>query len=114
MLEDSSLGVGGPTWGWLSAAYKAMAQLKDTKFPITIKVPSLIVNAGLDRIVSNRATELLVEHLPAGSLVTIEGARHEILMEQDIFREQFWAAFDAFVPGSGEEAHLFNSSNAEA
>ena len=28
------------------------------------------------------------------------GAKHELLMEQDRFRSQFWAAFDAFVPGT--------------
>ncbi len=33
--------------------------------------------------------------------MTVPGSRHEILMERDAFREQFWAAFDAFVPGSG-------------
>jgi lysophospholipase len=33
----------------------------------------------------------------------IPGARHEILMERDEFREQFWAAFDAFVPGTPDE-----------
>jgi lysophospholipase len=30
----------------------------------------------------------------------IPGARHEILMERDVIREEFWAAFDAFIPGS--------------
>ena len=29
----------------------------------------------------------------------IPGARHEILMEQDQFRDQFWVAFDAFIAG---------------
>jgi len=38
--------------------------------------------------------------LRAGSHLVIPGARHELLMEQDRYREQFWAAFDAFVPGS--------------
>ena len=37
-------------------------------------------------------------------MVTIDGARHEILQEADIYREQFWAAFDAFVPGSDPAA----------
>lgn len=112
--EDPSLGLGGPTWGWLNAAFKAMAALKDTDFPTRIKVPSLIIAAGVDRVVDNRAIEKLVDHLPAGALIRIEGARHEILMEQDIFREQFWAAFDAFVPGSAGTAHAFNTSKAEA
>ena len=30
----------------------------------------------------------------------LPGARHELMMERDRLREQFWAAFDAFVPGS--------------
>jgi lysophospholipase len=34
----------------------------------------------------------------------IEGAKHEILIERDMFRRQFWAAFDQFVPGSARSA----------
>jgi hypothetical protein len=30
----------------------------------------------------------------------VPGARHELLMEQDRFRIQTLAAFDAFVPGT--------------
>jgi lysophospholipase len=30
----------------------------------------------------------------------VPGARHELLMEQDRFRSQVFAAFDAFVPGT--------------
>jgi lysophospholipase len=29
----------------------------------------------------------------------IPGALHEILMESDQFRDQFWVAFDAFIAG---------------
>ncbi|MGH6776672.1 MAG: alpha/beta hydrolase, partial [Bradyrhizobium sp.] len=39
-------------------------------------------------------------HLRAGSHLVIAGAKHEILQEQDRYRTQFWAAFDAFVPGT--------------
>jgi lysophospholipase len=38
--------------------------------------------------------------LRAGSQLVVTGAQHEILMEQDRYRSQFWAAFDAFVPGT--------------
>ena len=38
--------------------------------------------------------------LRAGSHLIVPGARHELLMEQDRFRGQVLAAFDAFVPGS--------------
>jgi lysophospholipase len=32
----------------------------------------------------------------------IDGAEHEILQEKDIYREQLLAAFDAFIPGTGD------------
>jgi lysophospholipase len=38
--------------------------------------------------------------LRAGSHLVVVGSQHELLMEQDHYRTQFWAAFDAFVPGT--------------
>ncbi|TXM82325.1 alpha/beta hydrolase, partial [Methylobacterium sp. WL122] len=38
--------------------------------------------------------------LKAGHILVLPDARHEILSERDAIREDFWAAFDAFVPGS--------------
>ena len=38
--------------------------------------------------------------LRAGSHLIVAGSRHEIMMERDAYRSQFWAAFDAFIPGS--------------
>jgi lysophospholipase len=38
--------------------------------------------------------------LRAGTQLVVAGAKHELLMEQDRFRSQFWAAFDAYVPGT--------------
>jgi len=60
----------------------------------------LVVAAGQDRIVSTPAISAFATRLRAGSHLVIPGARHELLMEQDRYREQFWAAFDAFVPGT--------------
>ena len=49
---------------------------------------------------STPAIEEFAYHLRAGSHLVIAGAKHEILQEQDRYRAQFWAAFDAFVPGT--------------
>ena len=38
--------------------------------------------------------------LRAGSHLIVDGSRHELMAEQDRYRVQFWAAFDAFVPGT--------------
>lgn len=58
--------------------------------------------AGADSIVSGAAIKDFAVRLPAGSHLVIEGARHEILQEAELYRAQFWAAFDAFVPGAPE------------
>ena len=76
-----------------------MAPLDNDQFPPRIRVPVLMVAAGDDQIVSSKAIEELAARLRAGSQLVLRGSRHEILQERDAIREQFWAAFDAFVPG---------------
>ena len=65
--------------------------------------------ASNDTIVSTAAIEEFAYHLRAGSHLVIAGSKHEILQEQDRYRAQFWAAFDAFVPGTP----LFNGYPSE-
>jgi lysophospholipase len=92
--------VGSPTVGWMNAAFGVMEELANPVYPSNIRQPMLIVAAGEDKIVSTLATERFATRLRAGHHLVIAGSRHEVLMERDIFRAQFWAAFDAFVPGS--------------
>jgi len=93
------LAVGAPTIGWLNAAFEAMDRLMEEKYAPRIRIPSLLVAAGDDKVVSGKAIEDLASRLRAGSQIVLRGSRHEILQERDSIREQFWAAFDAFVPG---------------
>jgi len=98
--ELPGLGLGAPTFGWLEAAFRAMARFGDPLYPMALRQPLLIFAAGDDPIASTPATERFAVRLRAGAHLVIPGARHEIMMERDIVRAQFWAAFDAFVPGS--------------
>ena len=93
--------IGSPTFGWLHAACRAMAEATEPDFAPSIGIPTLVMIGMMDRVVSVGAAEMLAEELRAGALVILPGARHELMMERDAVREQFWAAFDAFVPGSG-------------
>jgi lysophospholipase len=96
------LALAGPTASWVHASCKAIDMIEDPDFLALINVPILIIAAGADEVVSTPAIERLTLRLRAGSMVTIDGARHELLQESDMYREQVLAAFDAFVPGSGE------------
>ena len=97
---EPALGLGSPTVGWADAAFRVMGQLQSHAYPGRIRQPILIVAAGRDELVSTAAIETFAIHLRAGSHLIVAGALHEILMEQDQYRNQFWAAFDAFVPGT--------------
>ena len=96
------LALGGPTIRWLRAAAAAAEAVSDPDFMKRIQVPMLIVAAGADRVVSTKAVEAYARRLRVGSLLMIDGAEHELLQEKDVYREQLLAAFDAFIPGTGD------------
>jgi len=103
LAVDPSLGLGWPTIGWIHAAFRLMRRFEDFDFPRAITTPILVVAAGADRVTDTRAAERFSERLRAGRLIVVDGAAHEIMMERDVFRDQFWAAFDAFIPGVENE-----------
>ena len=97
---EPSLATGWPTVAWADSAFRVMAELLQPGYPSRIRQPLLIIAAGLDGIVSTPAIDEFSVRLRAGSHLIVPGARHELLMEQDRFRGQALAAFDAFVPGT--------------
>lgn len=96
---DPTLGIASPTVAWLDAAFVAMAEFRSPEFAGRIRQPVLMLAAGNDTIVSTPANAAFARHLPSGSHRVIAGAKHEILQEDDRYRAQLWAAFDAFIPG---------------
>jgi len=100
IAEDPTLGLASPTVAWADTAFRAMHGFKAMDYPSTIRQPILMLAASSDTVVSTPAIEEFAYHLRAGSHLVIAGAKHEILQEQDRYRSQFWAAFDAFVPGT--------------
>jgi len=93
------LTIDAPTAAWLYAACQAMDRIDDSDFLGVITVPVLLVCAGNDKIVANRPAEEIGRRLRSGRTLSIAGARHEVLQERDLFREQLLAAFRAFTGG---------------
>ncbi|WP_425417168.1 alpha/beta fold hydrolase [Oricola indica] len=100
-IRYPELALGGPSAAWTAAVFDAIDRIDDPAHLAQTVIPTLVMMAGDEGIVSNDAIRLLTIYLRSASLLTIDGARHEILQEADIYREQFMAAFLAFVPGSG-------------
>ena len=94
------LAIGDPTIGWINAAFNLMRKFEDAEYPRRVLTPILVLAAGADKLVDTAAIENFASRLKAGRCITLPVARHEILVERETIREQFWAAFDAFIPGS--------------
>ncbi|MCJ2033645.1 alpha/beta fold hydrolase [Methylobacterium sp. J-068] len=105
--------VGDPSIAWLAGAFRAMKRLADPRVPGRIATPILIVAAGADPVCGTPTIERFARNLRAGHLLVLPDARHEILSERDGIRQDFWAAFDAFMPGS-DASEISERERAEA
>jgi lysophospholipase len=97
LREHPDLRMAGATWGWLNAALRSMDWLRAPGRAESIATPLLLVGAGKDRICLSTETRALAARLPNAIYEEIPGAGHEILWEQNVYRAQFWTAFDAFM-----------------
>jgi lysophospholipase len=93
-----ALKLGDATFGWARAAVRLLRQFETPGYAERIATPTLIVAAGLDRLTSPQAAEAFAKRLPNGRFQMVAGARHELLMERDALRAEFWRAFDDFLP----------------
>ncbi|MGH6828077.1 MAG: alpha/beta fold hydrolase [Rhizomicrobium sp.] len=97
LAENPELRVNGPTWGWLGAALHAIALMGTPGYAEAIPTPSLLLGAGRDRVCTMEAVARFAARMPHGQFLEIGNAQHEILMERDALRNQFWSAFDRFI-----------------
>ena len=97
LVEHYHLGLGGPTVTWLHAASRAMRRCLRERHLRTVSIPSLMIVAGDDMVVSNRAIEAAARGMRNSNVVTVDGARHELLQERDRYRGQVLAAIEAFA-----------------
>ncbi len=95
--EAPQLSAIAPTVGWVNAALNSCRKLRSLNDTTPLRCPALLVIAGQDKVVSNEAIQQFARFVPGAVTVSINGAKHDILAESDTFRDQFFAAFDAFV-----------------
>ena len=88
------LRLGGVTWGWLDFALRLESAIAQPGVLEALSTPVRIVGGGAESLVLNEPMRDAARRLPRGSYVEIPDARHEILMETDNRRDQFWREFD--------------------
>ncbi|EMQ2878220.1 alpha/beta fold hydrolase [Vibrio navarrensis] len=97
--DKPELQVGGPSTRWVWQGLMATKQcLQMTR---QLKIPVLLLQAGNDRIVSNQAQNQFYKKLcktnKNSQMITIDGAQHELLFEQDQYRNQALDALFRFL-----------------
>jgi lysophospholipase len=86
--------LGGVTVQWLTESQKAIAKIFNNIN--TIVTPTLVLQAGQDKIIDNQAQDDFCQQLhqlqpqscPKGKPLLISGAYHELFFESDIYRQQ--------------------------
>jgi lysophospholipase len=95
--EHPDLGVGGPTYAWLVATMLSFKDLHSRNKGQGLNCPVMMVLAGREKVVDNLAAHRFATGMPGVSVVTIAQSLHEVLLENDAVRKEFWAVFDSYV-----------------
>lgn len=95
--EEPRLALAGPTIGWVAAAADATEAFQQPNAFAHLRFPILIATAGQEQLVDNATHDAVAAMLPDAHHITVGPAKHEILMERDPIRAEFWAAFDELV-----------------
>ncbi|QXO17492.1 alpha/beta fold hydrolase [Vibrio ostreae] len=104
--QKPELKLGGPSTRWVWQGLMAAKQC--IQLTRQIRIPTLVLQAEADTIVSNAAQVRFITKLartnPASSIEVIAGARHEVLFERDPYRNQ---ALDAMLAhfAKAEQTH---------
>ena len=76
--------------------FNAMRRVNKQQHLERITIPTIIISGSHDGIVPIDAIEDLSTKFRAGQLIPLDGARHELMSEVDIYREPAIAATIAF------------------
>jgi lysophospholipase len=82
----------GATYRWVRAAFRSIAKLNRPSVAESIASPVTLLVGTDDTIIDAEAVRAFAARLPNGRIAVLEGARHEIMMENDAVLAEFWRA----------------------
>ena len=95
--DRPELRVGGVSFGWLRAAFRASDAVRTTEPLDRVRTPMLLLSAPGDLVVDSDAQGAVARRWPGCTLLSYPDAKHEVLMERDEIRDRVWADIDAFL-----------------
>ena len=93
--------IAGPSFAWFAAACDVTQWFRKTSRTKRLRFPITILTASEETIVRNDAHDALAARLPDVKHKVIQGAKHELLQERDIYRDQALGAFDDLLKRAG-------------
>ncbi len=94
IIKYPALALGTPSFKWLKGALGEFKYFDTVEMPT---IPCLIFVGGDESVVSPAAIRKSSSRFANGTLVEIDGARHEVWMETPDRQAQSWAAIDTFL-----------------
>jgi lysophospholipase len=88
---------GGPTVGFVRAAFEAVKEFKNPATPQSITIPTWFALAGEEAVNDNEAAITFANHMPDASISVYENAQHQIHMERDTIRDPFYRDLGCFI-----------------
>lgn len=88
------LGLGGPTFRWVSQAAKEMAGLRAATIP---DIPMLILLGTNEKVIDAKAVIKRTKTLPNAQLEMLKDSKHEIWMETPEIQAKAWDLTDEFL-----------------
>lgn len=95
------LDLGPITWGWLGASLNIISAFGKKSKLAKVEIPIFIASASEEKLVDNSKHSRFASILPNVEHITVDDAYHEILMEADDKRAEFWAGFDRMLNRAG-------------
>jgi len=95
------LELGPVTWGWLGASLDILATFTKPKALAKVIIPVFVASAAEEKLVDNASHAEICRRLKDCEHITVEGAMHEILMETDDRRAEFWTGFQRLLKRAG-------------
>ena len=88
------MALGAPTLVWARQAMASIDIVGSPGFAEAIRIPIRVCTAGADALVSIGTQARIAGRLSNAKQIVVEGAKHELLMELDQYRDRVFAAFD--------------------
>jgi lysophospholipase len=98
---NQDIHLGPPTFGWLKAALKSQKRMFKKGGFDALDLPVYMASAGNEALVSNEAMRAAHKLMPDAVYENIPGALHELIEEQDQYRNRFMEGFYALLERAG-------------